>query len=110
MHALMFGVRMQATAAAIVDCTSSNEDAFVCATVTASTQAFANTTVQAHVQAMATAIRGCGCQDEITAFGSADTFISLIAEATATATASACIEGPLYAPASMIDFPPWGMQ
>lgn len=84
---------MQATAAAVVECQSTDEDAMLCASITATAHAYAETVVTAHVEATATAIRGCGCQDEITAFGSSETFISLVAEATVTATASACIYG-----------------
>ena len=93
---------LQATAAAVVDCTSTDEDAYLCASVTASAEAFAQTVVTAHVEATATAIRGCGCQDSITAFGKSQTFINLVAEATATATASACIQGPHH---TLMDLP-----
>ena len=85
---------LQATAAAVVDCKSTDDDAYLCASVTASAEAFAKTVVTAHMEATATAIRGCGCQDQITGFGTSETFINLVAEATATATASACIQGP----------------
>ena len=84
----------------MVDCLSTDDDAYLCASVTASAEAFAQTVVTAHVEATASAIRGCGCQDSITAFGSSEFFINLVAEATATATASACIQGPHHTPLS----------
>lgn len=85
---------MQATATAMVECTSDDEDAFLCASVSVSSEAFANTTVAAHVSAMATALDGCACMgSSISSFITAEAFISLVAEATATATASACISG-----------------
>lgn len=83
---------VQATAAAIVDCTSTDVDAFECATVTASAKAFADATATAHANACAGA--GCPClSDSLRSFGSTDTFAALVSEASATATASACISG-----------------
>lgn len=86
-------MRLQATAAAVVLCTSTDKNAFLCDSVTASAAAYAATTVKAHTSAVASALRGCGCNSKAEAFGTSEAFFDLVAEAEVEATASACISG-----------------
>lgn len=86
---------MQATAIAMITCESTDEDAYHCASVTASATAFAEATAEAHASAVSKAVSSCGCMTDAVsvAVASSEIYIKLIAEATATATASVCIEG-----------------
>lgn len=86
---------VQTISKAIVTCKSDDEDAYECATVTASAEAYARATAQAHAEAVATAVNACGCMTESVSESISDEsiYIRLIADAASTATATACIEG-----------------
>lgn len=61
----------------------------------ASATAIAEATAEAHAEAVAVATKSCPCMhtDAVYAFGSASTFIRLVADAAVTAEATVCVEG-----------------
>lgn len=95
----------QTISKAIVTCKSDDEDAYECATVTASAEAYARATAQAHAEAVATAVNACGCMTESVSESISDEsiYIQLIADAASTASATACIEGKGRVRASTYD-------
>lgn len=87
--------RVQTISKAIVTCKSNDEDAYECATVTATAEAYAKATAKAHSEAVAAAVNSCGCMSDAVSesIASESVYIKLVAEAASTATATACIEG-----------------
>jgi hypothetical protein len=88
-------LRMQAVVGAQAECVSQG-NAFGCAGASAVANAWAGATAEAHAQAVAQALQGechCPADSSAYAFGSASTFLQLVADATARVEVSACSRG-----------------
>eukprot|EP00892_Ulva_mutabilis_P001719 jgi/Ulvmu1/11548/UM078_0039.1 len=95
----------QTISKAIITCKSDDEDAYECASVTATAEAYGRATAQAHAEAVAAAVNSCGCMSDAVSesISSESVYIKLVAEAASTATAHACIEGKGRVRASAYD-------